>query len=294
MVESVDREENPGDGDIVSGLKAMGYLPTSLEFGHGLLVRNHESETPQPNQPLDSRASEVDKAVRSLPPRSFVGKYLILLRSDLNCTPYIYSFRELLICPVNAVVDLLVDSFFEDANFHYYIIHTQSFRDDYGRWWANRQARQHLDAAFTCLVLRICACSLQYIDSDAKRSFESEMLQSVQDLKEKYHEAAQDLSRALHPGSGGIANVQQLLLCSFWFKSESKYVDAWHALGNTIHEAQEQGKRFSNFPCGFFNLCIIHLTFIVGMHRRQSTGERSAFEVEMARRLWCLMCVWDW
>ena len=36
-------------------------------------------------------------------------------------------------------------------------------------------------------------------------------------------------------------HVQQLFLTASWYKSESKFVESWHALGAAIREAQEIG-----------------------------------------------------
>lgn len=139
-------------------------------------------------------------------------------------------------------LDLLVQSFLEGANYHYYIIHPPSFLEHYRKWWADRTLRRSVSSELTCCILRICACSLQYLDTAKQRRVEQEMGHSAQDLTEKYHAAAQNLSQSIPPGEGGIHQVQELLLAAYWYKSEARSVDSWHALGAAIQMARELGR----------------------------------------------------
>ena len=124
---------------------------------------------------------------------------------------------------------------------------------------------------FTCLLIRVCACSAQYLDAESLYKMESELGESAQNLSEKCHHAAKQLSHTIAPGKGGLAQVQQLFLTSAWYKSESLFVESWHALSSSIHEAQE-----------------------LGMHKGSPKAGLSEFDVEMRRRIWCLLYCWDW
>ncbi|RDW62436.1 hypothetical protein BP6252_11869 [Coleophoma cylindrospora] len=123
---------------------------------------------------------------------------------------------------------------------------------------------------FTCLLLRVCACSTQYLEPAMEEKLEFELAESIQSLTQRYHSAAEKLTRSLS-GAGDCTQIQQLFLGVCWLKSESKFVDAWHALGATIRAAQE-----------------------IGMHEDVVSKSLSDFENEMRRRLWCLLYVFDW
>lgn len=137
--------------------------------------------------------------------------------------------------------DILIEAYLAGGNYQYYILHPPTFRDQYNLWWVDRVSRLPLSAMFTCLVLRVCACSLQSLETSKEQTFETELGESIQTLTEKYHNAAQDLSRSISPGIGGLHQVQQLALATSWLKSEARFIDCWHELGATIRTAQEIG-----------------------------------------------------
>lgn len=72
-----------------------------------------------------------------------------------------------------------------------------------------------------------------------QQHIEFELAENAQSLTERFHQAAEKLSSTFAPGQGGLAQVQQLFLTATWFKSEGLIVDAWHALGSSVKEAQE-------------------------------------------------------
>ncbi len=95
---------------------------------------------------------------------------------------------------------------------------------------------------FTCLILRLCACSAQYLTQDLRNKIEHELREDAQSLSQRFHEAAQKLTATVVPGKGGLVHIQQLFISAFWFKSESRWIESWHALGAAIREAQEIGQ----------------------------------------------------
>lgn len=157
------------------------------------------------------------------------------------------------------------------TNFNYYCLYPPTFSEDYAAWWSDRANGKPLTPEFTCLLIRVCACSLQYLDVEVQQKIESELGESVQSLSENYHHAAKQLSSTIAPGKGGLTQVQQLFLTAAWFKSESLFVESWHALSSSIHEAQE-----------------------LGMHKNSAKPGLSEFDIEMRRRIWGLLYVWDW
>ncbi|KAJ6013628.1 hypothetical protein N7540_008219 [Penicillium herquei] len=167
--------------------------------------------------------------------------------------------------------DILVQRFLEVTNYNYSCLYPPRFSVAYAAWWADRTNGKPITPEFTCLLIRVCACSAQYLDADTERKLESELGYSAQKLSENLHHTGKKLSNTIGPGKGGLSQVQQLFLTAAWFKSESLFVESWHALSSSIHEAQEQG-----------------------MHKSSIKSGLSEFDTEMRRRMWCLLCIWDW
>lgn len=175
-----------------------------------------------------------------------------------------YSFTD------PSSLDLLVQGFLYHVNYFYYVVYPPQFLDDYAEWWAHRKEGQKLSPAFTCLLVRACAYSAQFLQQGARHVIETELGKSAQVLSEQFHEAADKLSFCFKPGTGGLMQVQQLFISACWYKSESKFRDSWHALASAIREAQE-----------------------IGLHKDVLAKRCSPFEFEMRRRTWCLLYVWD-
>ncbi|KAJ5314254.1 uncharacterized protein N7443_001138 [Penicillium atrosanguineum] len=173
--------------------------------------------------------------------------------------------------PPKPYTDLLIQRYLGVINFNYYCLYPPAFSQDYASWWSDRANGKSLTPAFTCLLIRVCACTLQYLDAQIQQKIESELGEPVQSLSENYHHAAKQLSNTIAPGKGSLAQIQQLFLTAVWFKSESLFVESWHTLSSCIHEAQEQG-----------------------LHKNSPRTGLSEFDIEMRRRLWCLLYVWDW
>ncbi|OAA73606.1 Fungal specific transcription factor [Cordyceps fumosorosea ARSEF 2679] len=98
-----------------------------------------------------------------------------------------------------------------------------------------------------------------------------ELGEPVYRLSNRYHNAARELHSVIPISSNHILNVQHLLHSSYWYKSEARFVESWHALSTAIREAQA-----------------------LGMHQDQLAGSISEFDFEMRRRLWCVLDTWDW
>lgn len=193
---------------------------------------------------------------------------------------------------------MLVQNFLENANFQYYPIFPEQLRGQSADWWEARAAGQRLSPELTCLLIRVCAVSAQYLEDSLRQRLELEIGEKAQSLTERFHAAAQKLSSSIPRGHGGIMQVQQLFLEASWWKSEASMVEAWHALSAAIREAQEIG--MSYLLCGQRN------------QRCDSEGCQSAsdtdsqlglhkpveglpnFERELRARLWCILWTWDW
>ncbi|KAL5356866.1 fungal-specific transcription factor domain-containing protein [Aspergillus floccosus] len=173
--------------------------------------------------------------------------------------------------PSKPYTDMLVQHFLTDTNYQYYILYPPTFSSDYIAWWTAKANGHALTPEFTCLLLHVCACSACLLDTDTQRKLESELGENISTLSRRYHHMAKQLSSTIAPGKGGLTQVQQLFLNALWFKIEASFVEAWHALSTAIHEAQE-----------------------LGMHRSSSRLKLSEFDIEMRRRVWCILYAWDW
>lgn len=87
----------------------------------------------------------------------------------------------------------------------------------------------------------ICACATQHLDLDIKPKIEADMGEVAEQLTERYHAAAQELSNAIPVGHYHLLNVQRMLHSIYWYKSEARFVEAWHLIGAAVRESQELG-----------------------------------------------------
>ncbi|KAK6447062.1 hypothetical protein FP744_10003312 [Trichoderma asperellum] len=170
--------------------------------------------------------------------------------------------------------DMLLKNFFDNVNHHYGILHQPSFMAVYVDWWSKRRDAQSLRRpsamALTCLILRICANSTQFLSPHASSQLEMDLGDSTQNLSKTYHDAAQIISGFLSPGTGGLLNAQQLFLAATWHKGQADFVKSWHELGAAVRQSQE-----------------------IGIHRDVLSDEMNEFDLEIRRRLWCALYTWD-
>ncbi|KAF7184694.1 hypothetical protein CNMCM7691_006056 [Aspergillus felis] len=179
--------------------------------------------------------------------------------------------NALRVIPPKPYTDILVQHYIRETNSQYYCLYPPMFLRDYSAWWSGKTSGQQLTAEFTCLLIRTCACAALFLDPGLKQKLEMELGESVESLSERYHHAAKQLSSTIPPGKGGLTQVQQLFLTAAWYKAEGMFVESWHVLSSAIHEAQE-----------------------LGMHKSLSKVGLPEFDMEMRRRLWCILYSWDW
>ncbi|KAL1655268.1 hypothetical protein SLS61_002154 [Didymella pomorum] len=164
-----------------------------------------------------------------------------------------------------------VNHFLSVVNYRYSAIYAPTFTDQYVQWWADRAAGKRLSSEFTCLLLRVCAYSVQYLTTSLRKMIEFELACNLQQLTDRFSEAAEQLSQSFTASNTCIERVQEQFLKGAWLKSESKIVESWHALGCTIREAQE-----------------------LGIDRDANIEGLCEFDVEIRRRIWALLYIWDW
>ncbi|KAF2625222.1 hypothetical protein BU25DRAFT_412673 [Macroventuria anomochaeta] len=179
--------------------------------------------------------------------------------------------RVLHAVPPRSITDAFVNHFLGVVNYRYSTIYAPTFTNQYVQWWADRAASKQLSPEFTCLLLRICAYSVQYLTPSLRKMIEFELACNLQQLTDRFSNAAEQLSQSFTASNTCIERVQEQFLKGAWLKSESKIVESWHALGCTIREAQE-----------------------LGIDRDANIEGLSEFDIEIRRRIWALLYIWDW
>ncbi|KAF4457671.1 putative transcriptional regulatory protein C3C7.04 [Fusarium austroafricanum] len=178
--------------------------------------------------------------------------------------------RALDVLPPRNVVDSLIQSFLDVVNFYYYIVYPPYFSKEYALWWDDYTKGRPCGVQWTCLLLMVCACSVQHIDGQLRSKIENELGEPVKELTQRYHDAARELHSAIPVGYGHVYTVQYLLHSCYWFKAEARFAECWQVLGAVVREAQ-----------------------MINLHKMPE-GQLPGFELEMKRRLWCIVDSWDW
>ncbi|KAH7094460.1 hypothetical protein FB567DRAFT_4171 [Paraphoma chrysanthemicola] len=227
---------DPDAGDSEDGLRMWGYMPGHVHFKVGPA----EDNSPRKDSPAETVISDaVEKILHAIPPRS--------------------------------ITDAFVNHFLGVVNYRYSAIYGPTLTDQYVQWWADRAAGKRLSPEFTCLLLRICAYSVQYLTPALRKMIEFELACDSQALTDRFAAAAEQLSQSFEASNTTIERVQEQFLKGAWLKSESKIVESWHALGCTIREAQE-----------------------LGIDKDAGIEGLSEFDIEIRRRIWTLLYIWDW
>lgn len=168
-------------------------------------------------------------------------------------------------------IDAFVNHFFGVVNYRYNSVYAPTFTDQYVEWWSDRANGKNLSPEFTCLLLRVCAHSGQYLPPVLQKMVEFELACTPQALTDRFAEAADQLSTSFASSDLCLERVQEQFLKGAWLKSESRMVETWHVLGRAVREAQE-----------------------LGFGKDTGLDDLTEFEIEIRRRVWTLLYIWDW
>ncbi|KAG6016042.1 hypothetical protein E4U43_004305 [Claviceps pusilla] len=188
---------------------------------------------------------------------------------DVDSSPQMQRVLKLL--PQRQSMDILMQNFLTDINYHYYIIYPPVFLQDYHMWWERRPNKRPLSLQYTCLLAIVCACALQHVEPASEQIFEDELGDTLDAVSDQLHAAMRELASVIPVGHYHMLNVQRLLHSCYWYKAEAKFLEAWHVLSAAILEGRE-----------------------LGYHKAPPPGTVSDFDLEMRRRLWCILDTWDW
>ena len=160
---------------------------------------------------------------------------------------------------------------------------------DYQAWWEVRPQRNGLGLQWTCLLLMVCACTIQQVKEQRREEIEASLGATADKLSDRFHNAARELGSVIPLGRYHLNNVLWRLHSCYWFKAEAKFLEAWHVLGEAIREGQELGKpvRSRTFESPM-------LSVDPGLHRELFSPNTPEMQREIRRRTWCVLDTWDW
>ncbi|KAE8421573.1 hypothetical protein BDV36DRAFT_292220 [Aspergillus pseudocaelatus] len=189
--------------------------------------------------------------------------------------------------PSKSVLQQLVDIFFSEVNWHYFILERFYFDDLFTRWQStetrpvNYLSTQELSIElqyFPALLFQVVALSLQFLPPEALTL--TQLSSPELSSSYKYSELGDELVTVL--GRHGVALTAVLadFVRATWLKNFGRGIEAWHSAGNAIRQAQE-----------------------LSLHRQHDIHQSSPDGIEQTlsliwyddfkKRVWMNLFVWD-
>lgn len=112
---------------------------------------------------------------------------------------------------------------------------------------------------------------------------------TVETLSEKLHCTVRELGSVIPVGRFHMLNVQRLLHSCYWYKAESRFLEAWHVLSAAILEARELGRSLR--PSYRFRLGLT--AWSARAPQGAARGQRRSTKVNCGED-WCIVDTWDW
>ncbi|KAJ5383017.1 transcriptional regulator family: Fungal Specific TF [Penicillium concentricum] len=172
------------------------------------------------------------------------------------------KYRELVRqLPSQACIEILIQTFFSDINWQYDPLDEESFREDLDRWgnisYSDLQGGFGRltpgTIVFPALLFQVLAQALLFHPphDDMINSLIIIADMTFHDLAAEYSDAGAELLAVLGKKDITLTTVQAGLLRASFLKSSGKVVEAWHALGATIRDAQEIGLHTGRIMAGY-------------------------------------------
>ncbi|KAK9326623.1 hypothetical protein V1520DRAFT_350920 [Lipomyces starkeyi] len=246
----------------------LGYSATN---SHNTLGIFRKIETCDSYSPISLGAAEISRNIQS----GLNQKYKDLVRQ----------------LPSRNYIDILLQTFFYDVNWQYDVIDEITFQEQLEAWGnvsysALRRGPYDLSAdtrVFPALLFEVLAQALLYQPPAGDERLEplkyaAEM--TFHDLGIEFSEAGATILAMLGKRDVTMVTVQAGLLRASFLKSSGHVVEAWHALGSAVRDAQE-----------------------IGLHTRKISLEQSShspetevralWDKEMRSRMWLVLHMWD-
>lgn len=144
--------------------------------------------------------------------------------------------------PPRTVAEALVNFFFEEVNWHYFILERLYFDDLFSRWPPGEQTGpvRYLKPAeltaelqyFPSLLFQVIALALQFLPPD--HDMFVELSQAEINSSQTYSDLGHEILSLLGRPGFTLTAVQADFLRSSWLKNYGKGVEAWHVIGYAI------------------------------------------------------------
>ncbi|OBT61171.1 hypothetical protein VE03_09426 [Pseudogymnoascus sp. 23342-1-I1] len=208
--------------------------------------------------------------------------------SELN-QKYRDLIRQL---PSKPHINIILQTFFNDVNWQYYVIDEIQFRQQIDAWEqipyaALSRGLYGLNAesrAFPALVFQVIAQALLHQPSHPDERLESLKYaagMTFYDLALEFSETGAAILSILGKRDATMAMVQAGLLRASFLKSSGSVIEAWHTLGVAIRDAQEIG---------------LHTSSVALDHISSSTlgsEVQAPDNIGLRPRVWLVLHIWD-
>jgi hypothetical protein len=148
--------------------------------------------------------------------------------------------------PPRPVLQTLVNVFFAEVNWHYFILERFYFDDLFSRWPHSEELEpvdylrpEELSRElryFSALLFQVVSLTLQFLSPD-----HPDMAQISADAlgtSQTYSDLGDELLSVLGRPGAALSGVQADFLRSSWLKNVGRVTEAWHSFGNAIRFAQ--------------------------------------------------------
>lgn len=198
-------------------------------------------------------------------------------------------YRELVRqLPSQSCVDILIGTFFSGVNWQYDMLHEGLFREQLQQWrnicysdlQTGLEALSGATLVVPALLFQVLAQALLFHPPHDQRIHHLLPMAGMtfNDLAAEYSDAGAEILELLGKRNLTIATVQAGLLRAACLKSRGKVIEAWHALGATIRDAQEIGLHTGQFLYGDSSI---------------PPGEGRIALNAIGHKIWVVLHIWD-
>lgn len=150
--------------------------------------------------------------------------------------------------PPRPVVESLVDFFFDEVNWHYFILERFYFDSLLTRWPPAEEveAVSYLTSAelsielryFPALLFQVLALSLQFVPTDW--DILAKLRATIDFAPKTYSDLGDELLSQLGRPGLALTAIQADFLRSSWLKNCGRGIESWHAVGSAIRFVRSQ------------------------------------------------------
>lgn len=200
-----------------------------------------------------------------------------MTRDMLPYSPANSPSRRRRIWPERSVTDFLVGMFLAEMNRLHELIHAPSFQSRYTAWWITQESNELAgesnisdeDMNFGLLVIRICLLSVQCLPH-SRYPTTAILKTHPNQLEQWLYAVADEIDKTLQSKKPTLVTVQHRNCHVCYLKNSARIREAWSVLSATVKDAHE-----------------------VGLHLKEPGMPFSEVEMEIRRRTFWTLYVWD-